>query len=50
MNLDGGGSSIMLVNNKNVLLPGRPDASRRLSVGIGVSKKKVTTVGKKSIK
>lgn len=50
MNLDGGGSSIMLVNNKNVLLPGRPDASRRLSVGIGVSKKKVSTIGKKSIK
>jgi hypothetical protein len=50
MNLDGGGSSIMLLNNKNVLVPGRPDASRRLSVGIGISKRKASQIGKKSIK
>ncbi len=46
MNLDGGGSSIMIINNKNVLVPGRPDASRRLSVGIGISKRKESKIVK----
>ncbi len=40
MNLDGGGSSIMVINNKNIMLKSRPEASRRLSVGVGVVRKK----------
>jgi hypothetical protein len=36
MNLDGGGSSIMVVDNKNILYSTRPEASRKLSVGIGI--------------
>lgn len=36
MNLDGGGSSLMIIGGKNVLSPGKPDASRRISVGLGV--------------
>lgn len=39
LNLDGGGSSIMLMNNKNINLKSRPDFSRKLSVGILISKK-----------
>jgi exopolysaccharide biosynthesis protein len=40
MNLDGGGSSIMLINNCNVMKSERPDYSRKLSVGLGVARKK----------
>ncbi len=40
MNLDGGGSTVMVVNGKNVTRKGRPDYSRRISVGIAVGKKK----------
>ncbi len=36
MNLDGGGSTIMVIDGKNILLPEKPDASRRISVGLGV--------------
>jgi len=36
MNLDGGGSSIMVIDGKNVLLPSKPDAGRKISVGIGI--------------
>jgi exopolysaccharide biosynthesis protein len=35
MNLDGGGSSVMVIDGKNVMSR-NPDASRRISVGIGV--------------
>lgn len=37
VNLDGGGSSVMLINNKNVL--SCPDCSRRLSIGVGITVK-----------
>jgi exopolysaccharide biosynthesis protein len=36
MNLDGGGSSVMVIDGKNVMSTLRPDASRRISVGLGV--------------
>ncbi len=39
LNLDGGGSTIMLMDNKNLVLKSRPDFSRKLSVGILISKK-----------
>lgn len=39
MNLDGGGSSLMVIDGKNILFPNRPEISRRISVGIGVIKK-----------
>ena len=39
INLDGGGSTIMVVDYKNVLWKKNPDASRRLSVGLGIIKK-----------
>jgi exopolysaccharide biosynthesis protein len=37
MNLDGGGSSVMVINGKNVMSR-NPEASRRISAGIGVRK------------
>lgn len=40
MNLDGGGSTIMAIDGKNVLYPNNPDVSRRLSVGVGIAVKK----------
>lgn len=40
MNLDGGGSSVMVVDGKNIMSKNRPEASRRISVGIGVRRKK----------
>lgn len=39
MNLDGGGSSIMVINGKNIMSKGNPEASRRISVGVGIRKK-----------
>jgi exopolysaccharide biosynthesis protein len=36
MNLDGGGSTLMVIGGKNVLLPEKPYISRRISVGLGV--------------
>lgn len=36
MNLDGGGSSIMLIDNMNVLLPNQPNVGRRISTAIGI--------------
>lgn len=36
INLDGGGSTIMVIDGKNVMNPIRPDASRRVSVGLGI--------------
>ncbi|MBE2188075.1 MAG: phosphodiester glycosidase family protein [Desulfobulbaceae bacterium] len=36
MNLDGGGSTVMVIDGKNVMSTIRPDASRRISVGLGV--------------
>lgn len=41
MNLDGGGSTIMVVNGKNVLSKENPNSSRSISVGIGISKTKL---------
>ncbi len=38
MNLDGGGSSIMVINNENVTRPDRPDASRKLAIGVAIIK------------
>ncbi|MGA2297698.1 MAG: phosphodiester glycosidase family protein [FCB group bacterium] len=36
MNLDGGGSTIMVLGGKNVLNKNRPESSRRLSVGVAI--------------
>lgn len=36
MNLDGGGSTIMVIDGKNVLNRDNPYSSRRISVGIGI--------------
>lgn len=36
MNLDGGGSSMMSLNYKNLFNPARPDSGRRISVGIAI--------------
>ncbi|MBI5323906.1 MAG: phosphodiester glycosidase family protein [Ignavibacteriae bacterium] len=40
MNLDGGGSTIMVIGNKNIFYKNKPDISRRLSVGVSIVKKK----------
>ncbi len=40
MNLDGGGSTLMTINNQNILYPNNPDSGRRISVGLGISVKK----------
>ncbi len=40
LNLDGGGSTIMAIDEKNVLFENNPDLSRKLSVGVGISTKK----------
>ena len=40
MNLDGGGSSVMVIDGKNIMSKNNPEASRRISVGVGVRKKK----------
>ncbi len=37
MNLDGGGSTVMVINGENVLNTEAPNSSRRISVGIGVA-------------
>ncbi len=39
MNLDGGGSSKMVVDHKNVMTKGRPDSGRKVSVGFGIIQK-----------
>ncbi|MFW5701931.1 MAG: phosphodiester glycosidase family protein, partial [Bacteroidota bacterium] len=36
INLDGGGSTSMVIDNKNVASPLRPDAGRSISVGLGL--------------
>ncbi len=36
MNLDGGGSTIMVINGKNILNRENPYSSRKISVGIGI--------------
>jgi hypothetical protein len=36
INLDGGGSSIMVIDNKNVMSPEMPDASRKINAAIGI--------------
>lgn len=36
MNLDGGGSSIMLLDNMNLLLPNQPNLGRKISTAIGI--------------
>jgi hypothetical protein len=38
MNLDGGGSTVMVVDGKNVLFPSKPEIGRRVSVGLGILK------------
>ncbi|TAL71047.1 MAG: phosphodiester glycosidase family protein [Bacteroidetes bacterium] len=43
MNLDGGGSTIMVIGNKNIFYKSRPEISRRLSVGIAIVKKRNST-------
>lgn len=40
VNLDGGGSSNMIVNGKNVMSKADPNKTRRLSIGIGVGFRK----------
>ncbi len=37
MNLDGGGSTIMVLDGKNILNTENPNSSRRISVGLGIS-------------
>lgn len=39
LNLDGGGSTIMVIDGKNVLSKGNPDAGRKISIGFGVIEK-----------
>jgi hypothetical protein len=41
MNLDGGGSSVMVIDSVNVMRESKPDYSRKISVGIGIEKKKL---------
>ena len=41
MNLDGGGSSVMVIDSINVMRESKPDYSRKISVGIGFEKKKL---------
>lgn len=36
MNLDGGGSTVMVVDDKNVMYPNNPSSGRRISVGLGI--------------
>ena len=36
INLDGGGSSIMVIDNKNVMAPEMPEASRKINAAIGI--------------
>jgi hypothetical protein len=36
MNLDGGGSSVMVVDGKNIMSKNNPNASRKISVGVGI--------------
>ncbi|MFA6571527.1 MAG: phosphodiester glycosidase family protein [Bacteroidota bacterium] len=51
MNLDGGGSTLMAVGCKNVLYKSRPEASRRLSVGVAIMQKKnINTILQKRLK
>lgn len=40
MNLDGGGSTSMVIGGKNVVLRNRPDSGRRVAVGLAITKKK----------
>lgn len=40
MNLDGGGSSVMLIDGKNVTRPERPEISRKIAIGIAVIRPK----------
>lgn len=42
LNLDGGGSTVMVVNDQNVMHPNRKAYSRSLAVGIGVARKKIS--------
>lgn len=37
MNLDGGGSTLMVIDGKNVINEDNPNSSRRISVGLGLS-------------
>ena len=39
MNLDGGGSSLMVIDGKNIMNVSNPERSRRISVGIGITGK-----------
>jgi hypothetical protein len=39
INLDGGGSTIMAIEDKNLFYPNKPDICRKLSVGVGISRK-----------
>lgn len=39
MNLDGGGSSILAIDEQNQLFPNNPDICRRLSVGLAFIRK-----------
>jgi exopolysaccharide biosynthesis protein len=41
MNLDGGGSTSMLINGKNVIYKGRPEAGRKISAAAAIMKKGV---------
>ncbi len=40
MNLDGGGSTVMIIGGKNIMAPGSPQRSREISVAVAVGIKK----------
>ncbi len=42
LNLDGGGSTVMVINDRNVLSKNCPECSRSLSVGIGIARRKIS--------
>lgn len=42
LNLDGGGSTIMVVNDENIMNSNCPECSRELSVGIGIARRKLS--------
>ena len=50
MNLDGGGSTKMVVDNKNVMSKSRPDSGRKVSVGFGIIQKNVLNAEDKTKK
>lgn len=42
LNLDGGGSTVMVIDGMNIMNRGCPECSRELSVGIGIARRKLS--------